>query len=368
MNRKKKQQALIEKAYGTEPVWHNVEFESDEQRSEKVWRAKNWYRERTTSRDKKKWTLDYVKTLNNEELRKSVSAVSIKMFSETVAFLCRCNAQGLSLTASEKSTINDELCKLKELGAEALKNQKPKKTIQERIQEQIDEYCGMVNEVTDRILDQISTRKSVTFNMNNWLTAHKVKSVQARQIAEYLRPTLDEILEALEGKDPQLVEGYDFLTKPMLKKWARILSSLITACEDHAMSLRTNRKPRKKKVKTAAQLVSKVKYQKDSDEFKLKSIEPSNIIGATTLLVFNTKYRQLTVYRSSDVTGFGMKGTTLQNFDPSNSETKTVRKPETLSSIQGIRSFNSFWKDIKTKAKTPSGRLNDNTIIMKAYT
>ena len=310
MNRKKKQQALIEKAYGTEPVWHSVEFESDEERSEKVWRAKNWYRERTTSRDKKRWIVDYVKTLKNEELTKAVSAVSLKLFSETVAFMCRCHSQGLELIDSEQSLIREEINKLKTLGDGVLKTQKPKKSIQERIKEQVDDYCGQLMTVTDSILDQISTRKSVTFNMQNWLNTHKVKSLQARQIADYLRPTMEEILEALEGKDPQLVEGYDFLTKPMLKKWARILSSMITTCEDHAASSKT-RKPRKKKAKTAAQLVAKVKYQKDSDEFKLKSIDPADIIGSTTLLVFNTRYRHITVYRSKDVTGFGIKGTTM---------------------------------------------------------
>jgi len=366
MNRKKRQQELLKKAYGSEPKWHDIVFESDEQRADEMWRARSWYRQNATHRDKKKWVCDYAKTILGADAAKPINAVSSKLFNDSVALLCRMKAQGLELTDQEVDLINEELRQLKDKGSEKLESQRPKKSIQERIEEQVSDYCGQMCEVTDTILSQILTRKSVTFNMTNWLTNNKVKSLQSRKIADYLRPTLEEILEAIEGKDPQLVEGYSYMTKPMIKKWARILSAIITACEEHAAQ-GSKRKPRKKKVKTAAQQVSKVKYQDESTEYKLKSIDPSKIIGATTLLVFNTKYRQLTVYRSSDVTGFSVKGTTLQNFDPSKSETKTVRKPDQLSTIQGIRSFNNFWKDIKTKGKVPTGRINDNTIIMKAY-
>ena len=366
MNRKKRQQELIKKAYGTEPTWDGMTFESDEDRTDQIWRARNWYRQNAKTRDKKRWVVDYAHCLYGDDYAKALNTVSSKMFGDAVAILCRMKTKGLDLDSGETEMITTHLQELKEKGDENLKTQKPKKSIQERIEEQVSDYCGQMCEVTDQILSQIVTRQSVTFNMNNWLTNNKVKSVQAKRIADYLRPTLEEILEAIEGKDPQLVEGYNYLTKPMIKKWARILSTLITACEDHASRCGT-RKPRKKKQKTATQLVSKVKYQEEDTNYKLKSIDPSKIIGATTLLVFNTKYRQLTVYRSQDVTGFSVKGTTIQNFDPSNSETKTVRKPEQLSSIQGIRSFNTFWKSIKTKGKVPSGRVNANTIIMKAY-
>lgn len=367
MNRKRKQQELIKRAYGTEPAWHNVEFESDEDRSDRLWKAKSWYRERTTTRDKKKWVVEYTKATYNEETKKAVSSVSSKFFSETIAVLCRCKIQGLELTSTEAATIEESITKLKDMGVENLKNQKPKKSIQERIEEQVSEYCGMMCEVTDQILDQIVTRKSVTFNMKNWLLSHKVKALQAKRIAEYIKPTMEEVLETIEGTDPQLVEGYSYMTKPMLKKWARILSAIIVACEDHALNHKSQRKPRKRKDKTPAQLTAKIKYKEKSDEFGLVSIDPAKIIGATTVVIFNTKYRHLTVYRSKDVTGFSIKGTTIQNFDEKTSETKTVRKTNGLDKIAGIRTFNKYWATLKTKSKVPSGRINSNVIIMKAY-
>ncbi len=139
---------------------------------------------------------------------------------------------------------------------------------------------------------------------------------------------------------------------------------LINACQSNV----TPRKKRQAKSKTPEQLVSKVKYEKKNEEFKLTSVSPTDIIGASKLIVFNTKYRELTIYTTLDPAGFIIKGTTIQNFSKDSSKSKKVRKPENILPVvktSGIREINKHFTDLNTKSKTPTGRLNSNTIIMK---
>ena len=117
-------------------------------------------------------------------------------------------------------------------------------------------------------------------------------------------------------------------------------------------------------------MVAKMKYEKSNDEFKLTSIKPQDIIGASKLIVFNTKYRQLSIYYAKDLSGLNVKGSTLQNFSEDKSETRRLRKPHAMlqESVKGIRAFNKAWGTLKTKATKPTGRINDKTIILKVFT
>ena len=115
-------------------------------------------------------------------------------------------------------------------------------------------------------------------------------------------------------------------------------------------------------------MVAKGKYEEKNEEFKLTSISPTDIIGASKLIVFNTKYRELTIYTTLDPAGFIVKGTTIQNFSKDSSKSKKVRKPENILPVvktSGIREINKRFTDLNTKSKTPTGRLNSSTIIMK---
>ena len=48
---------------------------------------------------------------------------------------------------------------------------------------------------------------------------------------------------------------------------------------------------------------------------------------------------------------------------------KKLRKPKDIlkKKITGIRVLNNIWKSINSKETTPNGRLNNNTVILKAF-
>ena len=128
------------------------------------------------------------------------------------------------------------------------------------------------------------------------------------------------------------------------------------------------RKPRKKKVKPASQLVAKVKFKAEDPEYGLKSIAPESIIGATTLITFNTKYRKLTVYQAIDKTGFTVSGTSVKGFNETTSLTKVLRKPKDQLKpfLEGNKAHvKQAFKDVKCKEAVANGRLNEETILIR---
>jgi hypothetical protein len=106
---------------------------------------------------------------------------------------------------------------------------------------------------------------------------------------------------------------------------------------------------------------------KEFAELKLKSVKPENIIGATELWVYNTKYRKVQVYKAP--TGLAVKGTTVIGFDIVESKSLTLRKPEDF--FKGLtltkRPLNAAIKSVKTKASVPNGRINEECIILGAF-
>ena len=128
------------------------------------------------------------------------------------------------------------------------------------------------------------------------------------------------------------------------------------------------RKPRKKKEQPKSKLVAKLNYKQADKEFKLVSVAPEKIIGATQIWVFNTKNRRLGVYNANDRAGLSVKGSTLLDFNDKTSIQKTIRKPEkVLARVAsgGKIVLRKIMGEIKAKEKVLTGRLNCDTIILK---
>ena len=113
-----------------------------------------------------------------------------------------------------------------------------------------------------------------------------------------------------------------------------------------------------------------MKYLKESSPYKIASIDPTRIIKAQTLIVFNCKYKKLGIYVAADTSGLSVKGTTITNYDTEKSMSKTLRKPEDiLPSVltTGKLAFNKMFIGIKAASSTPNGRINEDTILVRIY-
>ena len=148
-----------------------------------------------------------------------------------------------------------------------------------------------------------------------------------------------------------------------------MLQEVVDTCKQHAKLSKAVRKPRRKKSRTPGQIIKKLQYCEKSDEYGISSIDPRKIVGAGKLIVFNTKYKKLIIFEASPlVDGLSVKGTTIVGFDDKKSREKTVRKPKEIlkdCASGGIRLINNRYNTLKTKEKVPTGRMNENCVLLQ---
>ena len=138
--------------------------------------------------------------------------------------------------------------------------------------------------------------------------------------------------------------------------------------EVEAKEAKANRKPKARKLQPKEKIVAKMKYMKSNEPLKLVSINPTDIIGAKELWVFNTKTRKLGKYVAAEYQDLGVKGTTITGFNEHTSICKTLRKPE-----EKLKEFKSagkvqlrkFLDDINATDTKMNGRINEEIVLLK---
>ena len=237
-------------------------------------------------------------------------------------------------------------------------------SIQQRMDEKAHDIAGEIDGAID---DFVLGGCKSDWSCKAYLHSKDVAAPIAKRIGEFYVGQLDELREAITGKDEQLVEGYSNFTKRELKKFAEFVEQIITDCNQMVQTAKANRAPRKRKPVPLSKQVAKVKYMKEFAELKLKSIKPEDMIGAKEVWLYNTKYRKVQVYKNES--GLAIKGTTIIGFDVTDSKSMTLRKPEEFFKglAMGKRALTAAFKTLKTKPATPNGRINEECIILGAF-
>ena len=370
MPRKKITAPLIEN-------WGNL---SDDERSDAIKQHPRWYQENIDHKKLRQTFFDFVKQNASDDDYALVRA-GVPFITPLDGALAQCIADGYDhqpyvdrLTQKRIpaiiSYVREEQTKkgkVDKLLGRAPKGPVKTFTIQERIAEQTRYIIGHIEgEIDAFVADGCKKSK---FNAQKFFVQHEVKGPQAKLIVEFLDGNISEIKELLERKDEQLVEAYSFLTKSKQKKFYDFLCSLRDATLERIDSVKKTRKKRKRKVKTPQQQVAAVKYLDKSEDDKLKSIDPANIIGASQVWIYDTKTRFLFAYHSP--VGMSVKGSTLQDFDADISFGKKVRDQYTDRIINEVLTggkvkLRRVMSSINAKEKEVTGRINKNQIILRA--
>lgn len=236
-------------------------------------------------------------------------------------------------------------------------------SIQERMAEQLSDIIGQF----EVWLDEQPTKDTPKFF--DWLKKNNVAQAHINKIKDYYVPIEAEFKELLNPEcDEQLKEGYSHLSKADIKLFLKWFDTLFTDLDAYNNVKRATRKTRVKKAPSLEKQVAKIKFKKDDPRYKIVSIDPTKIIGASELWVFNTKTRKLGKYVAEDNVELALKGTTLQFFDTNKSVCKTLRKPEEQLKEFGKAgkvALRKFLDDIKSVETKMNGRLNADTVLLK---
>ena len=340
--------------------------------------ALNYYNANHDDKDKKKWLISH---LAKTDKKLAVELLKVDEYHFRYAgILARLMDGGSELQEKEANYFNERLVKLKEQVGSRQKSQDKldKKTadalaaaapsnvisIQQRMEEKARELASEI----DGAIDDFMINKKNDFSTKNYLLANLVAAPIAKRIGEMYIDTAAELREAIEGTDPQLVEGYSHFTKRELKKFAEFVDGIISDCNQQVQTAKANRAPRKRKEKPASVQVARMKYLKEFAELNLKSIKPEGIINSTEVWVYNTKYRRVGVYKADNGV-LAVKGTTILGFSVTESKQFTLRKPADFFKglTIGKRPLNAKMKTLTTKSAVPNGRINEETIILGAF-
>ena len=272
---------------------------------------------------------------------------------------------GVKVDPTFKSTF--KVVKKQELSEkkDGEKKIRPKISIQDRIQNQVEDYISAIEGKVD---DYIDSNYKSKYDCYSHLIDLGCKSVHARKMRPFYIDCYNELVDVYNQEDEFMQEAWSHL-KPKYHKTIMDFYGIIVDDIDRIIKNATaQRKPRKPKTYSASRLVNKLKYQQEFSDLKLVSINPEKIIGAVELWVFNTRYNRLGVYRAvNSVRGFSVKGCTIQHFDEDESVQKTARKPKETLNILNKRSLKAMFKNMKTKEQPLTGRINAQTILLGVF-
>lgn len=382
--------SLDEKYTGPEPKWDGDEDVklTDAEFDHKLRKSFNYYNYFETQKGTRKFVVEWLLTNSNldydtiQEYKKTAE----RLTPMTICSLVLAAKKGMPLkdnhveailrSVYEAIQLSDDKLAADEAGP-VLQDQSrvkrpktapkavAKPTVRDRLNEIVDGHIAYF----EAMEENFSKKGVLSPDTFNYLTAKTFPKPGIARFKKVFEAKLVEMEEAQSGKDKQLKEGYRHFKPIDFKKRIDFYQAILNDVLAYENAKKAARKVRVKKAPSKDKLVSKVKYMKQDNTLKVSSVNPVNIIGATEVWVFHTKYRKLGRYvADSTLKTMSIKGTTIVGFDEVNSVCKTLRKPEQQIAEfmkSGKVALRKFLDNIRATETKLTGRLSEDVLILK---
>jgi len=371
-------QFMDEKYTGGEPAWDTeaagkFDNETFDHYLRKSFYYYNYY---YTQKDCKKYIVEWMQAQPSTFSKQEVSAFirsSDRNMSMTACSLIMAHRAGMPFRGRHIEFITEAINKSIGLAEPEdtvveTAEEKPKAyvpTIQDRLNEKTAEIIGEL----EGHYDEATKATKTTFKPYEYLVSNNVVQSQLSKYELVYTKRKLELESALAKQDEDLKEGYRHYKAADFKRLIAWIDDLLVAIDQYRSVKKAVKKARVKKAPSKEKLISKLKYSKEFKELKIVSINPADIIGATELWVYNTKYRKLGRYTADAYKTLTIKGTTIENFDSTKSVQKTLRKPaEQLKEFAkaGKVQLRKFLDDIRATDTQLTGRISTDIVLLKA--
>jgi hypothetical protein len=374
-----------------EPDWKKFMGLTDPEEQEKAFRSVDYFvhseistkdavaKYRKWVKEASGWAPEEIKViLKNPDWRFSSSAKYAWCW-DKLGYMPECFAKFYDKKKDDLITTGKEV--VEEL-QEKKKETKPKISIQERMLDQITDLCGQWEDLIDKFIEtgKINIKSfDPEKDMKVYDGGGVIKPNHAKLIKENFTAIHEEAKESLAGTCDQLNEAYNFMNKKMKQDYVAFFEKIMNACDALILTGKANRKQRKPRARSKDAIIKKMKFQVSDGSLGIASISPTDVVYANEVWVYNTKTRKVGVYHAKNKdprnlqragAGLMVKGTTFQDFDPETSVQKTLRKPaEQINNWTGNAKtrFAKAFDEVNTTPTKLTGRLNDTTIILKAF-
>lgn len=364
------------KYVGEEPTYPSVEEQQAWTASEyksQVLRSLNWYAHTQDKKKSAEWLAQFLsRNPRRQKLAEAVKRGDIWP-GATVGFALRAGRVGLELRFGTLRTILKHI-KQADVGidtsnqvAEVVVDDKPKFNIQERMAEKTAEFLG---ELEGRFDDFMAEFKGDP-KLVELMTTMNVPAVQVKTVQEFINKKIAEFEEVNSSKDPQVLEAYKHLGKRQVNAIIKWWTQALADANSYNVVKKASKAPRKKKAVTPEKVVAKLKFAKEFKELNLKSADPTTILTAQELWVYNTKTRKLGIYIADQYAGaLTVKNSAIVGFDANASVQKTLRKPKDQLkefSANGKPAAKKWFKGVKSTEIKLNGRISTDVILLKVY-
>jgi len=354
---RQKREKVIKLLSGDEPT---VDLNKPYPEAEMI-RAYSWYSSNYTVEDGREWLMNYLK-INNHSAT-VIANVKSKQIPMVVCSIARMLSRDITLPEKTMKFFNNFI-NTRDASPVEIKTKKIQYIKPPTVDNKIEMIMANIEEATDKLLNTWEC----DYSLYNDIKAQEIKSPSVKEIHTRLMPRISQIIELMDG-NTNIKEYYSSYSKAELKKLIDFHRMLDNDCKKALQATKIVRQRKKKQGVNADKVLKSFKYKKEDNSLKTVSVDPAKILTSSTLVVYNTKYKRMTVFVANEDSKLSVKGTSILNYDESKSLSKRVKKPEeAITAILGgtpnsiLKTFAKF----KSEAKVPTNRINEDTIILRA--
>lgn len=322
-----------------EPTYDHIELTQTE-----YGRMLNWYNYMSSAEEAREWLNEYLEALDRHGDIEILKQLPLYECSAVAGHVARIILRGYVPPTDSTAFINRHV-----LGA--VSKFQPA-TNDNSVTDAVDKESRLL-----AVLDS-KLGRGERFDVAKWFADNRVTALQAQLIADFERPRAVELaLTFKKTKDSALI--------PRLAVFSDIIKACDSFAEIKAEQPKKIRKTRAKRPVSIEKKLKLVKWQQNSAEFGISSVDPSKVIGASEVVLFNTKWNFITVLRGK----LDINRTSIIGYDESRSESKRIGRgaKQKLADLAkaNTKRIEKILGDIDTAPVDIKDRFNEDIIVVR---
>jgi hypothetical protein len=360
-------------AMGMEPTWR---VQPTEGRVSAFSHAFSWYNYFYGKKDAREMIVNYLETHDRKDDVRTLKRIPDSSIRLTTGWLCRMSMVGLELTEHEQIKLDNLLKEIleskqdEEVAEVPVDDAVPKITIQDRLREKVSECAGELDGLFDEFIAS-GAKLNADYKPVVLMRSLNIAPQMVNDIKQIWTRKLVEFDEAVAGKDADLAQGYNYLSKIQLKNCVKFCELVISDCGAYVQIKKVERKPRAVKAVPPEKRAAKFKCIVEFAELKLKGLPAASLVDKAEAWLYDTKKRKLIhIVADSHAQAFTIKSNAIIGYSTVESQQKTVRKPAEIlkaMSAAGKPAARKIYKDLTTTETPFNGRGTENLIILKSW-
>ena len=360
-------------AMGMEPTWR---VQPTEGRVSAFSHAFSWYNYFYGKKDAREMIVNYLEAHDRKDDVRTLKRIPDSSIRLTTGWLCRMSMVGLELTEHEQIKLDNLLKEIleskhdEEVAEVPVDDSVPKITIQDRLREKVSECAGELDGLFDDFITA-GAKLNADYKPVVLMRSLNIAPQMVNDIKQIWTRKLTEFDEAVAGKDADLAQGYNYLTKIQLKNCVKFCELVISDCGAYVQIKKVERKPRAVKAVSPEKRAAKFKCITEFAELKLKGLPAASLVDKAEAWLYDTKKRKLIhIVADSHAQAFTVKSNAIIGFSTVESQQKTVRKPAEILKAMGAAgkpAARKIYKDLTTTETPFNGRGTENLIILKSW-